>query len=701
MRQLVFASAPAGLQPGRSGYCTVARSADLGERLVRALEAAGTHEPGEGVAFAFHLLRAGEETCAVITRYADAGPDYTGRASTLAHHLVFSHEEAASLPPPADVARRFTGWIGRWEGAPRILPESAPPLEGSPATLPAQTWKRLAGDAGKAALFCDDTGRAKAGAFPAPGGETTLALLAEASLLLEDRGWTTPFSTRKHESGTVWHANGEIDVRALPGPGLLRRATLARSGVMAGARPHVAPIPGGLGQGRTGSVPSILREAESAPDSTTPVLIAGGVLALAAVAAVAFLAFGGSSAPEPPAEVAPASDARPAATPRQAHPLLRKASDLAKDGDFAGAAHAWIELEATAPAEASAAKEALLPLLRERLPAETVARARAALGTSGMPDAATRKRVAEGLAESKSLARRLGAKASDTEAAALAEIETTLELMAKADESVPVCQVARIRWIQTGESDRAVTSSAEPGEAPALAGLLGRPHASLRLAIRPFRAFDRPEAPVFEHEVRAADISPGKALAVIHPEHRMLLLLELGANRRLSLIRRTPKGAPDSFRLLTGPEPALLTLTDPANGESASILLFTGPPPAPLRLPSDLPGERAGEVTLPGWLAAVASRVSAPGAHPALLPRGFNGAPRDFPGLNASRSVVEQALRARLAADERSGAAEAARLTKALAALPQNLREAGAPWSICIAPPGADATLALIRFDKP
>ncbi len=147
-RQLVFASVPAGLAPGRSGYCTAARSAELGERLVRELETAGAHEPGEGVAYTFRLLRAGSETCAVLTRYADAGPDYTGRASTLAHHLVFSSDEIAAMPPPADIARRFTGWLDRWDGPPRLL-DGPFHLAGTPASLPASAWKRLAGDAGK------------------------------------------------------------------------------------------------------------------------------------------------------------------------------------------------------------------------------------------------------------------------------------------------------------------------------------------------------------------------------------------------------------------------------------------------------------------------------------------------------------------------------------------------------------------------
>ena len=37
-QQLIFTSTPQGLEPGRSGYCTVARHKDLRHRLVRELE---------------------------------------------------------------------------------------------------------------------------------------------------------------------------------------------------------------------------------------------------------------------------------------------------------------------------------------------------------------------------------------------------------------------------------------------------------------------------------------------------------------------------------------------------------------------------------------------------------------------------------------------------------------------------------------
>ena len=36
--QLIYTSAPRGLQAGRSGYCTVAHSRDLRERLILPLE---------------------------------------------------------------------------------------------------------------------------------------------------------------------------------------------------------------------------------------------------------------------------------------------------------------------------------------------------------------------------------------------------------------------------------------------------------------------------------------------------------------------------------------------------------------------------------------------------------------------------------------------------------------------------------------
>ena len=110
--QLVFTSAPQGLTPGRSGYCTVARHRAIPDRLAQLLESVGTpHELPEGETFTFRTLEAGDRHWFVLSRFVARGLDYTQRDNRLAHHLIFTAEEAALLAPPAALAARWKDWL--------------------------------------------------------------------------------------------------------------------------------------------------------------------------------------------------------------------------------------------------------------------------------------------------------------------------------------------------------------------------------------------------------------------------------------------------------------------------------------------------------------------------------------------------------------------------------------------------------------
>ena len=115
---LVFTSAPQGLTPGRSGFCTVARHREIPERLVTLLEGLGTPNGNSSTAvFTFRRLDSAGQSWYILSRFTAGGLDYTQRDNRLAQHLIFTEEEAAALPPPADVASRWHGWIEKWDGA--------------------------------------------------------------------------------------------------------------------------------------------------------------------------------------------------------------------------------------------------------------------------------------------------------------------------------------------------------------------------------------------------------------------------------------------------------------------------------------------------------------------------------------------------------------------------------------------------------
>lgn len=205
--QLVYTSAPSGLVPGRSGFCTVARDRDMRERLAQELEHVSACEstalPEGQPLFTFRRIVIGLEAFGVVTRAGRAGIDYTQRANMLAHHLVFTAQEMAFLGDsitPAEVALLWPKWLERWEGAPRFfdisdkiqLQEIRTLRQRFP--LPARTWQTISGDAGNAAFMVGNASVFFSGeTLPC---ETILKLWAEgASLLPPVEIWRTQWAT--------------------------------------------------------------------------------------------------------------------------------------------------------------------------------------------------------------------------------------------------------------------------------------------------------------------------------------------------------------------------------------------------------------------------------------------------------------------------------------------------------------------------
>ncbi|MDR2863417.1 MAG: hypothetical protein LBV54_06050 [Puniceicoccales bacterium] len=275
MWQLIYTSAPSGLVPGRSGFSTVARHRAISERLVAALERASVYEPAADGArptiFSFRLITLTSDTYGVITRYCDAGLDYTSRRNYLAHHLVFTSSEMASLPPPAEVARRWTAWVTTWKGAPQWLPEepaATAKIAIRKTALPADTWKKSTGDAGCAASLCPD-GKPVEILFAAPAGadtDTLLALFAESSLLVRGGPWTAGFSTQAQPtdipSQTPWRFTvGKGGTSPGQPPPDTETVRYARSGLL--LRKQQRPVE---------SAPAYVPAAESGEQQAAPVL---------------------------------------------------------------------------------------------------------------------------------------------------------------------------------------------------------------------------------------------------------------------------------------------------------------------------------------------------------------------------------------------------------------------------------------------
>ena len=212
--QLIYTSAPRGLLSGQSGFFTVARSADLREALAQRLEQissyhylrvaeAATANRNPTIS-AFRLLDLRGAKYCVLTRIQPCGLDFTSRTNHLAHHLVFQADELAQLPSPAAILRHWPGWLASWQGEPRHLEAVAAADFASAAKsfLPAQTWLRMTGDAGRAAGLLETECIRGCYLVCPPGAEApVLEMFCETLQLLNPNGqyplrpWRHPFTT--------------------------------------------------------------------------------------------------------------------------------------------------------------------------------------------------------------------------------------------------------------------------------------------------------------------------------------------------------------------------------------------------------------------------------------------------------------------------------------------------------------------------
>ncbi|MFM2092304.1 MAG: hypothetical protein RLZZ127_2793, partial [Planctomycetota bacterium] len=202
-RQLVFTSCERGLVPGTYGFTTVAATPDIPDRLRQRLELMSGYTPPAGAAapgpevWSCIQLQIDGRWCPVLTRNGPTSADHTGRANTLAWHVLPDPHERPDVGPAACLGG--PPFADRWTGPARVL-DAARLLPIIPAAPDAPTWRRLTGDAGWA-------GHVAAGLRGAGGpvvlvhapeipARDLLALIAEVVALLPPaERWEVTFST--------------------------------------------------------------------------------------------------------------------------------------------------------------------------------------------------------------------------------------------------------------------------------------------------------------------------------------------------------------------------------------------------------------------------------------------------------------------------------------------------------------------------
>lgn len=128
IQQLIFTSVPMGLEPGRSGYCTVARSQDLSKKEIREIEKLSVLDYSISKSsppniHSFRLIETKNSFFYLLSRIKSCGIDYSNRTNYIAHHVIIPPELINELPPPSHIFEYWNGWKNQWDGSPKYLNE--------------------------------------------------------------------------------------------------------------------------------------------------------------------------------------------------------------------------------------------------------------------------------------------------------------------------------------------------------------------------------------------------------------------------------------------------------------------------------------------------------------------------------------------------------------------------------------------------
>lgn len=195
--ELIYTSLQSGLVSSRSGFCTVARSASMPERLAALVEKLSVFEHGKGKEkYSYNKITYTSEQFYVITASFDSGKDYTGRTNFISHHIVLSESEIAKYPNPADLILGYKDkFLKSYTKAPELIKEEVDlSFIAFPERIPCITWQKYFGDTGYASLLKT----ANLDIYSKDGNSLDiLALFAESSSLNVDKKspWDYTFTT--------------------------------------------------------------------------------------------------------------------------------------------------------------------------------------------------------------------------------------------------------------------------------------------------------------------------------------------------------------------------------------------------------------------------------------------------------------------------------------------------------------------------
>jgi hypothetical protein len=203
-QELIYTSAPKGLQLGSRGFCTVACTAGMSKPLADRLEALSGYKhlypPGSETAhlnpvnFSFVTFRLGGKTYYVLSRIADAGLDHTQRSNKLAHHVVLDSTELPAAGP-AWLMSQPGFFTTKWESEPRVLGSRRFSPSGELPLTICNAWRGVAGDAGWAGVLAQSLSRSESYVVRREDTECLKLVMEAQSVLSASERWSATFST--------------------------------------------------------------------------------------------------------------------------------------------------------------------------------------------------------------------------------------------------------------------------------------------------------------------------------------------------------------------------------------------------------------------------------------------------------------------------------------------------------------------------
>ena len=706
--QLIFTSAPRGLVAGRSGFCTVARHASLSERLTQQLEALGTpHDAAEGETFTFRRLEAGSQTWYVLSRFVARGLDYSQRDNRLAHHVVFTAEEAAVLPPPAAVALRWNDWKDTWSEEPTWLKEDSRPLPlaSHPVLTPAAGWREFAGTGAKAAWLVNASGAATVSLLNPPNSAQLLRLLAESSALLGRAAWSATFTTNAAKTGAdgfdwaVGYASGRPTIDLAQAAQLTaptgELARIAATG--AGATAPASAGPTASSPRRTNST-----SAPATASNTLTIAVVSLLVLVAAGLAIAYFSQPVKKVVETTKPTPPPIDSTAADELLKANRAITDVDSFMARNDFVAAGKLWLESCKLSPTFAARYREQYLPRLKSKFADTTTA---SLLGRLESPTATANRKGMLEIAEDAAEALRIGIALEVTKDAAWEEL-TRIQARAQmvGDLDVRPIILTQGEWL-TADLGPNSPSTAEFKLSMAAAEKIGRfidatganknKAISARIRLLPLDTFHARDE---KTKYQTAEIRTGSQANWIEATSNSgRQPIVIGVGSRLNTV--TLNFADNSASQLRDTNQLIeIELADGSHQTIALIANVKALRPLNLGLAALKSDVDTGVVHAAAWAEPIINSFIASNGSLGLYPAGHEFPDRDLASIRATKSLLDTDL-VRLERKSGPGAPSYDEVKARRSAFTaQDFVKAGAPWSLRTVSPRGEEGLLLVEF---